>query len=340
MNSVNRSNNATHKPRLIILEQNARGERNKNPLSGRFLQIEGASEHAETVAQNALIVNPHVQMTKINAKNAYYQFSPNPKTKSLKPLIQSDLRRWFKGHLKSLQEIAKDSHVKNTVVNISQAWNQFKQLQFVNENSEWFIHKMTEAEKKRLVSSTTKQTLNLSKLETFIDDAWNEMKVEIKGWQAEIKEVVTKLKAKNVVVVKGAGNDGGNGEYPGLNSSQFADIKSQFEDYEAIDPMVQGTGIIGVGSTKQNGDLEHYSTPGNHFQFATTVPDGADGTSLTTPAIGTGIATLLPKGYTVDQAVAHLRKIGIQKKDNEGNSYVYISLEQLQALQKLPQKKS
>ncbi len=198
---------------------------------------------------------------------------------------------------------------------------------------------MTEAEKKRLVSS--RQNINLSNLETFIDEAWKEMKGEIKGWQAKIKKEVTKLKeTKNVVVVKGAGNDGGNGEYLGLNSSQFADIKSQFEKDEAIDPMLQGTEIIGVGSTKQNGDLEHYSTPGNHYQFATTVPDGTDGTSLTTPAIGTGLAVLLPKGYTVDQALAYLKKIGIQKKDNEGNSYVYISLEQLQALQKLPQKKS
>ncbi len=82
MNSINRSNNATHKPRLIILERNAI-----------------ASEHAKTVAMNAQLVNPDVQITKINERSDYYR--PSDK-RGLKHRIQSNLRGWFKGHLKSL----------------------------------------------------------------------------------------------------------------------------------------------------------------------------------------------------------------------------------------------
>jgi hypothetical protein len=319
MNSVNRNTNNTPQPRLIILERYAAN----------------GDKHAERVAKNARIVNPNVQITKVNERSAYYRSSTD---KGLKHLIQNNLRGHLKGFYESLQAIADDKNVKNTVVNFSQSWNQMKELDylFFNNNTKTVIDMMTQEEKKRLVSSNAKQILNLSNLETFIDDAWNGIKNEIKSWQAKIKNVVAELKNKNVAVVQSAGNDAGNGESPGLNSPEYSEIKHQFAKYEAIDPMLQGTGIIGVGSTKQNGDLEHYSTRGNHYQFATTVPDGADGTSFTAPAIATGVSVLVAKGFTVHQALDYLRKIGTPKKDDQGNPYTYISLEKLQKLKDLP----
>ena len=104
MNSVNRNTNNTPQPRLIILEQNARG---------RFWGLLWASEHAERVAKNARIVNPNVQITKINARNAYYEPS---RKKGLKHWIQSHLINYLKGNYEDLASIAKDSSVRNTVI--------------------------------------------------------------------------------------------------------------------------------------------------------------------------------------------------------------------------------
>jgi hypothetical protein len=320
MNAINRTSPSNSKPRLIILENDAK-----------------AGLHASGVEKNARLVNPSVEITKINARSEYYEPSED---KGLKHYIQSDLIGYLKGMYESLKAIADDASMKNTVVNISMGVSQFHML---HENLRSFpgdyVNMATPEEQKQLgVSSTEKKdnrsyfnpkdgTVNptlLSKFETFIDDAWKGMQDQIQSWQSKIKDVVAKLKTKNIAVVKSAGN---NNEK--INSSEYSSIKSQFEKDEAIDPMMKpDIGIIGVSLTNLNGDLASLATRGNHFKFATIAPDRSpdSGTSYASPAIGTLLAEKLAEGYTVDEAVAELQKKGILKKDDQGNPYTYVPL--------------
>ncbi len=152
--------------------------------------------------------------------------------------------------------------------------------------------------------------------------ALKEMQAEIKAWQKKIKDVVEELKTNKVAVVNSAGNS--NIDLEELDPK----LRKQMEKDAAINPLLVGTGIIGVGATDTNGKLTTYSTRGNHYQFATTVPDGKKaGTSYTAPAFSVILTkTMRDKQLTVNEALAYLKKQNPLKIDDQGNAYTYIPL--------------
>ena len=312
MNMIRPNPNTLTQPNLIILENNARG---------RFWGLLGRSDHSKDVEKNARLLNPNINVSRKNSRLGYY---PNTsESMGLKSWIQSYVRGYLKGNHEDLSEILKEKkgNATPTVINISQGTSEVHILKQLGKYSSFAMTKMTAEEKKRLLD-TNFNTLDFLKLETFIDTALKHMQTEIKDWQTKIKDVVQKLKKQNVVVVTAGGNDNK------LLKELDPKFRKQMEADEAVDPLFVGTGIIGVGAAKPNGELSDYSTRGDHYQFAIPTPDGRDeGTSFSTPGFSVVLLdTMTKKKMTPDQALAYLRKMNPRKIDDQGNAYTYIPL--------------